>query len=217
MSLSSAQVEKLAAVPPAVRTGLAVKDLRLKIKFFGFSRLPESHRTCEKMNRHHHRGAETHSKSFLFRLCACVSLWFDRLPPQHNLHLPLARPMARPWNPELQPPAPPPPLHNLILDRDWSREHNLDETKGHSGFVLMRIRLALGTAPRPLSGRPAVPRGMPVRPVNLQSQISNLLRLTVTTLCILAKNQQRSPHHRGPETRSKSFLFRLCPSAVSVV
>src|SRR5215470_11188230 len=36
--------EKIAALPPAVRKGSALPDLRFKIKLFGFSRLPESRR-----------------------------------------------------------------------------------------------------------------------------------------------------------------------------
>jgi len=36
--------EKIAAPPPAVRKGLALPDLRFKIKLFGLSRLPESRR-----------------------------------------------------------------------------------------------------------------------------------------------------------------------------
>ena len=37
-------VKKIAALPPAVRKGSALPDLRFKIKLFGFSRLPESRR-----------------------------------------------------------------------------------------------------------------------------------------------------------------------------
>jgi len=36
--------KKIAALPPAVRKGWALPELRLKIKLFGFSRLPESRR-----------------------------------------------------------------------------------------------------------------------------------------------------------------------------
>ena len=36
--------EKIAALPPAVRKGSALPDLRLKIELFGFSGLPESQR-----------------------------------------------------------------------------------------------------------------------------------------------------------------------------
>jgi hypothetical protein len=41
---SSEDVKKIAALPSAVRKGSALPDLRLKIKLFGFSRLPESRR-----------------------------------------------------------------------------------------------------------------------------------------------------------------------------
>src|SRR6516225_4384027 len=33
-------------------------------------------RRCKEINRGHHGGTETQSKSFLFRICASVSLWF---------------------------------------------------------------------------------------------------------------------------------------------
>jgi hypothetical protein len=40
--------------------------------------LAQGARRCEKINRVHHRGTETQRKSFLFRLRASVSLWFER-------------------------------------------------------------------------------------------------------------------------------------------